>query len=489
MRIKKVIAILALGALVSCQSKESLNLSPVPSDSEGAALEARTSDTPLTYLADVDHDAWVSLVTLDERIEACNPTQEELDRMSDKALAESIAHYPLNHLILTYNDPEDFIRVLAEKSTLHQEFVKRQNGADALVDLLDGATLRMETDAVRTKGSELSFGEEMFLEHFAATKDFQSSLSEAKSRKLESFVKSKFIERMSEPETFSDESLRPLLKMEAAPVLTPDVPEITQDALLGTSVIYTLEGHYLSVRRYSELSQYEINYITNSLSSDYPNATVVSPASARYNCHSYAWYSRSTSNPYWINAMNDSGVLQLSRYWTNDAYASCTESQAEFIYYANGDHSAVMRPDGKYISKWGKGPVMIHNATYCPYNTSGRQYYRTKPYLPENTLRVSCSSNQSTNQLTTGVDYYFHIDTYNPSVTYQWSLESHPSGPNPVEPTIIGTTTGTGTVYCVIFNTPGYYVVRADAYGTKPDGSTVNINFGRVSCVAIPPMH
>ena len=487
MRITKVFAILALGALVSCQSKESLNLSPVPSDQE-AVLEARTSDSPLTYLADVDHDAWVSIPTLEERIEACNPSQEELDRMSTEALVESIAHYPLNYLVLTYNNPEDFFQLLAEKSTIHQEFAKRQNGADALVDLLEGATLRMETDAVRTKGHELSFGEEMFLEHFAATKDFQGALSEAKSRKLESLVKSKYIERMSEPETFSEASLEPLLKMEAAPLLTPEVSEIATKGLLGTSVVYTLEGHYLSVRRYSELTKYEINAITNSLSSDYPNATVVSPASARYNCHSYAWYSRSTSNPYWINARNDNGVLQLSRYWTNDAYTSCTESQAEFVYYANGDHSAVMRPDGKYISKWGMGPVMIHNATYCPYVTSGRQYYRTKPYLPENTLRVSCSANQSTNQLTTGVVYYFHIDTYNPSVTYQWSMESYPSGPNAVNPDIFGAD-APGTVYSVRFNSPGYYVIKADAYGTKPDGSAVHINYGRVSCVAIPPMN
>ena len=485
MRISKILIVLALGALMSCQSKENLNVSSIPSGPGNAVLQEGVSDTPLTYLADVDYDTWASLATLDERIEACNPTQEELDRMSDKALVESIAHYPLNDLVVVYNNPEVFFGILAEKSTLHQEFERRQNGASTLVDFLEGASLRMETDAVRTKDNELSYGEEMFLEHFVATKEFRNTLDDATSRKLEAFVKSKFIERMAEPDMFSETSLEPLRKMEAAPVISRTTPEIAPDAYLGSSTIYTLQGHYLAVDRYSEMSQYEINSVTNSLSRAYPNAQVVSPASARYNCHSYAWYSRSTSNPYWLNAVNSNGVLQLARYWTDDAYASCTESQAEFIYYANGDHSAVMRPDGKYISKWGRGPVMIHTATNCPYVTSGRQYYRTKPYLPDFSLRVSCSATQNTNQLTTGVVYYFHIDTYNPSVTYQWSMESYPSGPNAVNPDVFGAEPN-GTVYSVRFNSPGYYVIRADAYGTKPDGSAIHINFGKCSCVATP---
>ena len=112
MRIEKLLAILALGAMVSCQTKD--NLDPVslsPADQEQTVLAERSPNTPLTYLADVDHDAWASLASLEERIEACNPTQEELDRMSTEALVESVAHDPLNFLVFAYDDPEEFIRL------------------------------------------------------------------------------------------------------------------------------------------------------------------------------------------------------------------------------------------------------------------------------------------------------------------------------------------------------------------------------------------
>ena len=37
------------------------------------------------------------------------------------------------------------------------------------------------------------------------------------------------------------------------------------------------------------------------MSIDYPNAELLRSASNYYNCHSYAWYSKSTINTYWID--------------------------------------------------------------------------------------------------------------------------------------------------------------------------------------------
>ena len=480
MRIEKLLAILALGALVSCQTKDNLNpASFSPEAQQQTVLAERSPNTPLTYLADVDYDAWASLESLEERIEACNPSQEVLSRMSTEALVESVAHYPLNFLVFAYNDPEEFIRILNEKSAIHQELKKRQDGAGSMIDFLADTKLRMDVDAgTRLKHKELDLGEELFLEHLAATKEFQSTLSGEESGKLEAVAKSKLIERMAEPETFSRLSTAPLTKMAASPVLTPGTGIAEPDGLLRTSVVYTPFGHLITTRIYSELSQSEINYITNYYARTYKNAQVVSPASARYNCHSYAWYSRSTSNGNWVNAV-ENNKFQLSRYWTDDVYVSCTESQAEIVYYANGDHSAARRSDGKYISKWGQAPVMIHTATDCPYNSSGRQYYRVSPYAPIMDLELRGPSNPAIGQ---EVNYY--VDRYNPSVNYHWTVDSYPSGPNPTAPTIIGGVNRSDVT--VIFNSPGYYRLRVDTSGSKPDGTPFNIGYGLYNAVALP---
>ena len=480
MRIEKLLAILALGAMVSCQTKD--NLDPVslsPADQEQTVLAERSPNTPLTYLADVDHDAWASLESLEERIEACNPSQEVLSRMSTEALVESVAHYPLNFLVSAYNDPEEFIRILNEKSTIHQELRKRQDGAGSMVDFLAETKLRMDVDAgTRLKHKDLDLGEELFLEHFAATEEFQRALSSEESRKLESVAKSKLIERMAEPEVFSRLSLEPLKKMAATPVLTPETGIAEPEAFLRYNTVYTPLGHMITTLVNSEMSQDEINYFTNYYARAFRNAQVVSPASTRYNCHSYAWYSRSTSNPHWINA-GKGNKFQLSRYWTDDVYVSCTESQAEIVYYANGDHSAVRRSDGKYISKWGFGPVMIHTAAHCPYESSGRQYYKVSPYAPIMGLELRGPSTPAIGQ---EVSYY--VDRYNPSVNYHWTVDSYPSGPNPTAPTIIGGTNNSSI--SIRFNSTGYYRLRVDTSGSKPDGTTFNIGYGMINAVPLP---
>jgi hypothetical protein len=489
MRIEKLLAILALGAMVSCQTKDNLSVSSVTLSDQGQViLTEKTSNTPLTYLADTDPEAWSRLGSVEERIEACNPTQEELDRMSTKALVESIAHYPLNSYALLYNDPDDFIRLLTETSTLHREFGKRQDSADALIDFLAESELKMGVGASRLHNKEVSFGEEMFLEHFAATKEFQNSLSGEESKKLEAIVKSKYIERMSEPEVFSDVSLEPLKKIQTPPVLTRDAGKIQKDfATIGTSRIYTLFGHYLDVLINAEMSAAETRDIyayvrTNFKDTSRATEDPTHPATSHYNCHSYAWYNRSSSNPYWINAKNNNNVLQLSRYWTNDAYMSCPASQGEVVYYPNGDHSAVKRADGKFISKWGKGPVMIHEPSYCPYTSTNLQYFKLAE-LPQRSLKIN--GPESSSMIPIGQICNYYVDVYNPSVTYQWTVESYPGDANFIEPTILSDRM-TYSSLSIKFNAPGYYVMRVDSYGKTNTQQTVHIGYDIVSAVAIP---
>ena len=46
---------------------------------------------------------------------------------------------------------------------------------------------------------------------------------------------------------------------------------------------------------------YAINICNQNGDTLVSEATRIAPSSSKYNCHSYAWYMQSTSNPYWMN--------------------------------------------------------------------------------------------------------------------------------------------------------------------------------------------
>ena len=81
----------------------------------------------------------------------------------------------------------------------------------------------------------------------------------------------------------------------------------------ASAVVYTPFGRSVNGYRYTELSSAEITSITNYWTSLYPNATMIRPASRKYNCHSYAWHSTSIDNDVWIGE-----YYQVSKYWTDD---------------------------------------------------------------------------------------------------------------------------------------------------------------------------
>jgi hypothetical protein len=145
-------------------------------------------------------------------------------------------------------------------------------------------------------------------------------------------------------------------------------------------IIYTPYGSAIYASQPSEMSAQEIAAITAECAALYPNATVLANASARYNCHGYAWCIKEGGPTCWISQNPD-----LSRYWTDGSYAQTTEASAEKIFYYNGDHSAVKSSvvAGKYESKWGQAPLMRHDPTYGPsiYNMQYRRYYKKEPVI------------------------------------------------------------------------------------------------------------
>lgn len=116
--------------------------------------------------------------------------------------------------------------------------------------------------------------------------------------------------------------------------------------------------------------------MTASVTANYPQATIVAPATGKYNCHSFGWHSQSTgSNNKWLDTPSD------DIYWNDGSYTFVSSANSAVKWsYVNGDHSAITYPAGQsttFRSKWGPSPMMYHNWNYCPYNTSAMYAFQT----------------------------------------------------------------------------------------------------------------
>lgn len=140
--------------------------------------------------------------------------------------------------------------------------------------------------------------------------------------------------------------------------------ELVQDAW---RTVYTPRGTAVSVYQYSsDISSTQKTANANYVKNNYPNATIVAPSTRYYNCHSYAWYSASSSNPYWMNTPQD------DKYWTDGSWRQSSNFWQinSRLSWRSDDHSGVVHSVGLVQSKWGQLPLMRHAMTYTPYDDS-----------------------------------------------------------------------------------------------------------------------
>lgn len=128
-----------------------------------------------------------------------------------------------------------------------------------------------------------------------------------------------------------------------------------------------------------EFTQSEKDSIAKRFKAARPQIEVISEATSTYNCHSYAWYNSSSQwNHYWMNYpttyMSDGSYTKIP------AINQCINR--DIIYYGTPgeEHSGVLlsKPSGGFhvLSKWGKGPLILHDINDCPYSTANLSYYR-----------------------------------------------------------------------------------------------------------------
>lgn len=176
------------------------------------------------------------------------------------------------------------------------------------------------------------------------------------------------------------------------------------------ATIYTKGGKAIEVIICSEMSVSQIKECNEYYRAKFPNATLLADASARYNCHSYAWnLSDGGDVVCWINETVGNNEPNLSKYWTDDYYSETTEANAKKVYYYSSDHSAIVSPTvpGMYESKWGAMPLMRHAPNYGPYmNMDKRKYYYHISTPSVITGLITCSEGSGEIGIGVAADYY-----------------------------------------------------------------------------------
>lgn len=156
-----------------------------------------------------------------------------------------------------------------------------------------------------------------------------------------------------------------------------------------TSSVTTPNGTSVSTLKYSgELTNEDFDMAVEYQEEYYPDLTVLRDPTIKYNCHSYAWYSTSTSNTHWMpypSAYINDGSYSYVTYTSNiNTIPSTVSNGAKAVWLQKDEdgnyvpiHSGIKYSSTLITSKWGMMGLYRHEQGYSPYNsdTDALWYY------------------------------------------------------------------------------------------------------------------
>lgn len=267
-------------------------------------------------------DEWIEM-TPSERYALCYVSEEEASSMTTDALLETVLTYPYFINIYAYDSPTLGIEMVSRYFPALPELLSRP-------DVIE--TLQFYTD--------------------------QSSLYSVRDEINLNYVDAQLL---------------------LAQVQAQSVDAQLQDTRAANAKVKTPNGSYVDVvqgftwsdwtKIYgSKVDQNIAEAKSEACLDTFPSAKILRDPDPEYNCHSYAWYSTSSSNSYWM----DDPTLYMS----DRSYVSSYAKSGNRVTYTDLDtdmliHSAIVSSVSngvaKAASKWGTLAVFSHNVFDCPY--------------------------------------------------------------------------------------------------------------------------
>lgn len=275
-----------------------------------------TLSEPYEYRIVPGMEEWAEYDTLERKINACHVPDQLLESMTTEALVDTVLNYPLLINMFAFNTLDAGVRSVASYFGGIEELLARDDAVDKL-------------------------------RAYSASVDEQIRATDVKRICADALLR------------YIAENDMNSVQASVTSVRTP----------AGSSVSAVKDATWA----YWGASEEETEALSQSYLSVFTSARIISGVNPAYNCHSYAWYSQSTSNRYWIN--------DPTRYMTDGSYSEGTVSVGSKVFYDSDDsswwHSAVVSSlptSGNptvVVSKWGMCALYSHNINDCPYTTWG----------------------------------------------------------------------------------------------------------------------
>ena len=280
------------------------------------AEDVYTIDTPYEYPIKPGMDEWNEILNHATKVEMLQIPEHILEEMTTRALAETVLEYPYLVDMYAYGSTSLGYEIVSETFNGLKELGGRPDGLSILIEI------QQEQNVQRSNGQSI---QTMYLNVLI---DEMTRVAESTENTANN-VSAWDVVNLSTPAGGSVEAIRGL----------------------------TWVDHNTSFN--------EQKTIQNTLLATYPSATIYQNVAPEYNCHSFAWYSKSVNNNYWIN--------DPSPYWLDGSYEETSgwTSQAK-IFYDNGSltlaHSAIATSTYNVVrSKWGCNAAFTHELYDCPY--------------------------------------------------------------------------------------------------------------------------
>ena len=300
------------------------------------------------YPVTPEDDAWDKLESVEEKISACRIPQSILENMTDEQLLQAILDFPFWCDVFVYSSREEGVCNFEEICDAYAELVKRESAVEVLKD---GMTTNTFARSVSVDVQD-EINNEILSTLILYQNDFQEELTMEEIQEIaqvSSTIEINMLDEKASASTYATYTIK-----------TPN----------GTAVPYITRACSHSTSSYHKTIDKQV--------ADTYGVSIVSYGSCKYNCHSYAWYSQSTSNSYWIN--------NPSVYMTDGSYSkvasglntsSSNVASGDRVFYgttSSPSHSGIFTSSatGEPIatrtvkSKWGECGVFKHSVSNVP---------------------------------------------------------------------------------------------------------------------------
>lgn len=290
---------------------------------EDGVTDQYTVHEPYDYPVTPDMEAWDNLETMQARRDACAVDKELLEDMDTNALALTVINYPFMIDMYAFDSLEAGIETVTDRFYGLKALLAREDAKSCLEAIL--------SDRLEALDGNID---------------------------IRCMYASDLIGYLSEKETGGK----------------------AESYSLTTVTIYTKNNKPCQAYKNLTWADHDTSVLLANIAQleakkNYKSAVVVSGPSPTYNCHSYAWYDKSATNPYWID--------NPTPFMTDGYYMKVSNPGVAYKVYYRGanDHSGIVTSLSNntttVTSKWGYLGVFSHELMDCPYADNSVEYWRT----------------------------------------------------------------------------------------------------------------